>query len=93
MFEKTKENQEIKLSYYYVSNPLEDLYEDLEEDYINSVISNLTSILEAYAYIEIAQNPPQPENISDYNHKPIDLIESLNKIERKNVKFYDFYRK
>ena len=92
MFDKTKANQEIKLSYYYNSNPIEDLYEDLEEDYINSVISNLTSILEGYAYIEIAQNPPQPENISDYNHKPIDLIGSLNNMNRTKVKFYDFYR-
>ena len=91
IFEKTKENQEIKLSLHYNSNPIDDLYEDLTEDYINSVISNLTSILRGYAYIEIAQNPPQPENISDYNHKPIDLIDSLEKINRTNLKFYDFY--
>ena len=92
IFDKTKENQEINISLYYNSNPLDDLYENLEEDYINSVISNLTSIISAYAYIEIAQNPPQPENISDYNHEPIDLIGSLNNIKRKDVKFYDFYR-
>ena len=82
----------INITLYYNSNPLDDLYENLEEDYINSVISNLTSIISAYAYIEIAQNPPQPENISDYNHEPIDLIGSLNNIKRKDVKFYDFYR-
>ena len=92
IFDKSKENQEIKLSYYYNSNPIDDLYEDLQEDYTNSVISNLTSILEGYAYIEIAQNPPQPENISDYNHKPIDLIGSVKNMKRTNVKFYDFYR-
>ena len=92
IFYKSKENQEIKLSYYYNSNPLYDLYEDLEEDYINNVISNLTSILRGYVYIEIAQNPPQPQNISEYNHNPIDLIESLNNIPRSNIKFYDFYR-
>ena len=92
IFEKTKENQEIRISYYYNSNPIDDLYEDLEPDYINAVISNLTSILNGYAYIEIAQNPPQPENISNYNHKPIDLIDSLNKMKRTDVKFYDFYR-
>ena len=92
IFEKKEENQEIKLSYYYNTNPIDDLYEDLDEDYLNNVISNLTSIIEAYAYIEIAQNPPQPENISDYNHKPIDLIGALNNIKRTNMKFYDFYR-
>ena len=93
IFEKTKENQEIRLSLYYNSNPIDDLYEDLDEEYIDSVISNLTSIITGYAYIEIAQNPPQPKNISNYNHAPIDLIDSLKKINRKNMKFYDFYRK
>jgi len=91
IFEK-KENQKINVSYYYNENPIYDLYEDLDKTYIDNVISNLTSIISSYAYTEIAQNPPQPEGLPNYNHDPIDLIGSLNNMTRENRKFYDFYR-
>ena len=91
IFEK-KENQKITVSYYYNENPIYDLYEDLDKNYIDNVISNLTSIISSYAYLEIAQNPPQPEGLPNYNHEPIDLIGSLNNMARENRKFYDFYR-
>ena len=91
IFEK-KENQKINVTYYYNENPIYDLYEDLDKNYIDNVISNLTSIISSYAYTEIAQNPPQPEGLPNYNHDPIDLIGSLNDMKRENRKFYDFYR-
>ena len=92
MLQKTKENQKIYITYYYNKNPINDLYEELNKEYIDNVISNLTSIISSYAYTEIAQNPPQPEGLPNYNHDPIDLIGSLNNMKREGRKFYDFYR-
>ena len=92
MFEKTSENQIINVSYYYNKNPINDLYEDLDKDYIDDVVSNLISIISSYAYTEIAQNPPQPDGLPNYNHEPIDLVGSLNNMKREGRKFYDFYR-
>ncbi len=45
-----------------------DLYEDLDKNYIENVISNLTFIISLYAYTEIAQNSPQPDRLPNYNH-------------------------
>ena len=92
MFLKTKENQKITITYYYNKNPINDLYEELDRTYIDNVISNLISIISSYAYTEIAQNPPQPEGLPNYNHDPVDLVGSLNNMRREGRKFYDFYR-
>ena len=92
IFLKTKNNQRINITYYYSKNPINDLYEELDKTYIDNVISNLISIISSYAYTEIAQNPPQPEGLPNYNHDPIDLVGSLNNMKREGRKFYDFYR-
>ena len=92
IFLKTKEEQNINITYYYNNNPIDDLYEDLDKSYIDDVISNIISIISSYAYTEIAQNPPQPDGLPNYNHDPVDLVGSLNKIKREGRKFYDFYR-
>ena len=92
MFSKTKEDQKITITYYYNKSPIDDLYEVLDKEYINNVVSNLISIISAYAYTEIAQNPPQPEGLPNYNHDPVDLVGSLNNITREGKKFYEFYR-
>ena len=87
-----KDDQKITLTYYYNKNPIDDLYEDLEESYIDNVISNIITLISSYSYTEIAQNPPQPEGFPNYNHEPIDLVGALNNIKRQGRKFYDFYR-
>ena len=88
IIERSREKQEIKLSVKYYSNPLDDLYELVDESYIDTVVSNFSYLLENnYVYYHIAQNPPGP-----YNHTPIDLKEALNNIDKTNRKFYDFYR-
>ena len=68
MFLIRKENQKITITYYYNKNPLNDLYEELDRTYLGNVISNLISIISSYTYNEIAQNPPQPEGLPNYNH-------------------------
>ena len=38
------------------------------------------------------QNPPEPEGKTGYVHPAIDLKDALGKIDKKDRKFYDFYR-
>ena len=92
MPEKNVQNQKILISYKYIDNPIETLYEKLDETYINNVISNLTSIIQNYIFVDISRNPPTSNMPEGYQHEPINIIESLNKINRTNRTFYDFYR-
>ena len=79
----------IKAIYNYnESILLEDLYIPINVTYMKDLISNLTSIIEGYVYLDIAKNPP------NLLHKKIDLKEELiNKINISNERpFYEFYR-
>ena len=89
----TTQGQIIKITYQYFNNPIETLYEKLDEKYAQNVITNLCSIIDNYIFIDIAKNPPK-ENLPDgYHHEPIDLIYELKNINITNMTFYDFYRK
>ena len=66
---------------------LDDFYYEVDPNYMNQVISNLTQLSEIYAYLDIIKNPPNSF------HPKIDLKEELNKIDTTKSKlFYDFYR-
>ena len=66
---------------------LDNLYEIVNSTYMNDVISNITSLIEGYTYLDIAKNPPNSL------HQKINLIEELKNIDRTTDKpFYDFYR-
>ena len=66
--------------------------ETVTEEYCNIVISNLTTALdEIYVYTDYLKGPIQQEGYQVYDDQ-IDIIGELNKIEKKNRKFYDFYR-
>ena len=75
----------------------EDDYEEIinkkvSQEYCNYVINNLTSILdEAYVYSDFFKAPKQPVGYDNYIPK-VDLIKELNKIEKNNRTFYEFYR-
>ena len=86
---KRSDDQVINLTYYYNNNPIEDLYDNLTESYITDLISNLSTIINGYVYLDYAQNP---EYLTNYTHKPIDIISELNKINKTERKFYEFYR-
>ena len=45
-----------------------------------------------YIYKDIAKNPPQIKNLENYHHKPIDIINSLNNISRKNRTYLGLYQ-
>ena len=73
-----------------------EIYEELinetvSEEYCNSVISNLTALLnEGYEYLGFLKAPSQPEGKEDYVVK-VDLISELNKIKKTDRTFYHFY--
>ena len=72
-------------------NYIYSLYEDIPEFYIENIIENLASILNAYVFLDITKNP-QIFNTKHSTHSPIDLISSLNNIKRENRQYYEFYR-
>ena len=64
---------------------------DLKESYVTEILSNLISIINAYVFLDIAQNP-QIFNAAHSTHSPIDLISTLENVKKENRKFYEFYR-
>ena len=65
--------------------------EKISEEYCNYVISNLTALLnDGYVFLDFLKAPIQPEGKDDYFIK-VDLISELNKINKKERTFYDFY--
>ena len=61
----------------------------VSEEYLNNVIGNMTELVkEAYVFYDFYKAPKQPR--PDYIPK-MDIVEELNKINRTNRKFYDFY--
>ena len=66
---------------------LNDLYFDVDSDYMNQVISNLTVYFETYVYLDIAKNPPNSF------HSKINITEELINIDISKPKpFYEFFR-
>jgi hypothetical protein len=66
---------------------LSQLYKEVDSTYMNNIISNLTSLLEGYVYLDIVKNPPNSK------HQKINLIEELKKINTTSKKpFYNFFR-
>ena len=67
------------------------LNEKVSEEYCSDVISNLTSLLnEGYVFLDFLKAPIQPKGKEDYVIK-VDLISELNKINKTDRAFYDFY--
>ena len=85
------------LFYSIIGHNNEELYNQLisemvTEDYCQSVISNLTSLIDqGYIYSDFLKAPKQPEGYPNYTSK-VDLISELNNINKTNRTFYDFYR-
>ena len=69
------------------SNDLESFYTQINSTHMKNIISNITSIIEGYAYLDISKNPPNSL------HEQINLIEELNDINTTTDRpFYEFYR-
>ena len=92
VFIKSNPEQKIKIILTNYENIIETLYEPIDKNYIDNVISNLTNILQNYVFLDIIKNPPAPEGHPDYVHKPVHLINDLNNIKKTDRKFYNFYQ-
>ena len=90
-FEK-EQNQDIFISYRQFSDIDEIIDEELSQEKCEQIIKTLKDLLELYVYHDIAQNPPEIENIPNYHHRKINLKEEIGKVSTKNRKFYEFYQ-
>ena len=84
MLKKEQLDNEIYLTYnptgYYAQ-----LQKEMSEERAKSIVGNITSLIQKYyIYKDIAKKPPEIDNLKDYHHKPIDMIESLKSIPTKN---------
>ena len=69
------------------------LNETVSEEYYSDVISNITKLLEeGYIYLDFYKSPLKPKENESYNIDTLDLIKELEAIQKKDRKFYDFYR-
>ena len=89
-FEKA-ENQDIFLSYNQFSELDELMNEEMEPEKCEKIIKAIQEALEAYVFLDIAQNPPEIE-IPNYHHRKINLIEEIGNMSKENRKFYEFYQ-
>ena len=93
LYLSSKTGKPINLTVKYYNNPIEDFYESITEQYAEDVITNLASIIQNnYIYKDIAKNPPEPDGTINYTHPPIDIVESINNINTKDRKFYEFFQ-
>ena len=90
---QTLENKQIKNN-LYIKVPINEIIQELELEKLTKedcekIIKNLIILLDRYVFLDISKNPPQPK---ESYHKSFDLIEELNKINKENNTYYDFYR-
>ena len=83
---------DIFLTYHPVSY-FKYLYKPIDEDKSHYIIGNISSYLNNfYIYKDIAKKPPKIENLENYHHKPIDLVDSLSKISTKNKTYLSLFQ-
>ena len=89
-------NQYYCYIYSYVY-PIEEIYKILnnikeDESDLKIIIDSLIALFnEAYAYTEVAKNPPQPSFNSTYFEK-VDIIQGLKNIQTKDTNMFKFYQ-
>ena len=92
VLEKEQLDNDIYLSYnptYY----FEYLLKEIDEKKSEYIIGNMSLLLDKYyVYKDIAKKPPEVENLTDYHHKPIDMIASLKAISTKNQTYLSLYQ-
>ena len=79
---------------YYTIDEIYQIFDDLKtnEKDLEVIVDCLSSTFsEAYAYNQIAKNPPQPDFNSSY-HEKVDIQNELKNINLKNVSMYKFYQ-
>ena len=72
----------------YDKNPILELYETINPEYMREVLENVMIILDSYSFSDIIKSPPYP-----YNDSKVNIIEEISKIDIDVERpFYEFYR-
>ena len=87
-----EDDQIVSISFKQDSSFSELLDEKLNETYCENIKKNILKILDLYVYTDIAKNPPVINGISNYHHRPIDLIAEIENMKTINRTFYEFYQ-
>ena len=80
--------------FYYSLDELYKTFDNLKanENDLKTIVDCLSSTFnEAYAFNQIAKNPPQPSFDSNY-HKKVDIQKELQSLNLKNISMYKFYQ-
>ena len=86
-------SNQIEYFYYTVDSVMNYLdSEGFEDDDNQCIVNNISKIFSnAYAFYDIAKNPPQPSFSKDY-HQPVDLQKKFKEISTKDSNVYQLYR-
>ena len=96
IFEIILDELQLENDIYLTYNPVsyfKYLYKEINEEKSAYILGNISSYLKKfYIYKDIAKKPPIIKNISNYHHKPIDLIDNINKISTKKQTYLSLYQ-
>ena len=66
-------------------------YAQIPDNFYSDSIQHIKKILNRYVYLDIIQNPPQPEGREEYFTK-VNLLDELDKVDINQTNFYKFYQ-
>ena len=96
IFEIILDKEQLDNDIYLTYNPsyyFKYLQQEIDENTSDYIIKNISSLLQKfYIYKDIAKIPPKINNLENYHHKPIDLLEDINNINRKNQTHFSLYQ-
>ena len=96
IFEIIINEMELENDVYLTYNPIsyfKYLYKEIDECKCEYIIGNISSYLNKfYVYKDIAKKPPEIPNLENYHHKPINMIDSMNKISTKNRTYLGLFQ-
>ena len=79
---------------YFIIDEIFKVFDGLKtkESDLKIIVDSLSSLFEeAYAFNEIAKNPPQPSFNSSY-HGKVDIQQNLKDLNLKDISMYKFYQ-
>ena len=96
IFELVLDKQQLDNDIYLTYGPksfYEHLQKEIDENTSDYIIGNISEIFRKYyIYKDIAKKPPTFDNLKNYHHEPIDIVESLNGISGKNKTYLNLYQ-
>ena len=87
-------NYSLSYNQTYSLDKIFEIFKNLKEDEndLKTIIDCFIKLFnQAYAYTEVAKNPPQPSFNNNY-HEKVDIENGLRNIKTKDTNMYEFYR-